>query len=344
MAEEPELTSAERRRVRRYYALSALGLRGYGYILLVMAEFLLLSMLDDLVFHAREPFLLGWVMMLAVVIALTVLVCWSIVVRNYLPQNKRWHAIEHKARAIAQEQGRPTRIDRSDKNESPLALSARRVAEMANVSLPSPIAFRRGVLAAALALLAVVYAVRFVGLATDNRRQQEAAAQTVSSIEAGLESAGLDAYGADPLDGYDESGYGVSGRIDSEGDRSSTSYVRLYVDNEGQITEVEYTLPVDPERPLDETLAHAEADLAVLHAAVTTLDVPTAAPGLLSYGELPEKFRDTYLAGSADEEVFLSEDDLGTSGGAELNCSYLVTIDEGEFLDSTIWLTLEAPA
>ena len=45
-------------------ALDALGSSGYGLciVLLLSGEFLILSMLDELVFHSQPPYLPGWIL------------------------------------------------------------------------------------------------------------------------------------------------------------------------------------------------------------------------------------------------------------------------------------------
>ena len=156
-----------------------------------------------------------------------------------------------------------------------------------------------------------------------------------------IQDAGFYVYGSDPLEGHDPDGYSVYARIESDDVFEETSNTGLVVDNAGVVVEVSYTLVVDPKLPLEESLAQAEADLAVLHDAVAALDVPAGAPGLLSYGELPEEFRTDYLAGSPDEDVFFHDDELNIADGVEVSCSYSVTIDEGEYLSSHIWLNLE---
>ena len=341
MAEESVLTSAERRRVRWYYVLPSLGRRCFAAIFAVLAEFLLLAMLNDLAFHDRDPFVFGWVVMIAVIVALTTVVCWSIVAHNYLSRNKKWDAIKERARAHAKEQGEPWGTRKSDKDGDLLEYSAKRVAQAAGVDLPSRRAVRRVATVLALGLLAVVYAVNYVSLVMDNQGQQEVAAKTVSTIEASLKNAGFYVYGSDPLEGHDPDGYSVYARIESDDVFEETSNTGLVVDNAGVVVEVSYTLVVDPKLPLEESLAQAEADLAVLHDAVAALDVPAGAPGLLSYGELPEEFRTDYLAGSPDEDVFFHDDELNIADGVEVSCSYSVTIDEGEYLSSHIWLNLE---
>lgn len=341
MASNTVLTSAEQRRVRWYYVLPALGRRCFYTLFLVGGEFLLLAMLNDLVFHDSDPFVIGWIAMIVDVIALSVVVCWSIIAHNWFGRNKKWDAIKEKARAHAKEQGRPWGTRKGAGDGDFLEYSAKRVAQAADVELPSKCTACRTATALALAFLALVYAVNYVSLVLDNQGQQEVAAKTVSAIGASLEDAGLYVYGADPLEGHDPDGYSVYARFDSDDSLLESSRTGLVVDNAGQVIEVSYTLAVDPELPLEESLAQAEADLAVLHDAISALDAPVAAPGLLGYGELPEEFRADYLAASPGEDVFFHDVELDLADGAEVSCSYTATIDDGEYLSSQIWLDLE---
>lgn len=341
MAEESVLTNDERRLVRWYYVLPSLARRCFYTLFLVGGEFLLLAMLNDLVFHDRDPFVIGWIAMIVDVIALSVVVSWSIAAHNRFNYNKKWAAIKEKARAHAEARGKSWGTRKGPEDGDFLEYSAKRVAQATDVELPDKRAARRTATLLALAFLAAVYAVNYVSLVMDNQSQQEVAAKTVSTIEASLEDAGFYVYGADPLEGHDPDGYSMYARFDSDDSLLETSRTGLVVDNAGQVIEVSYTLVVDPELPLEESLAQAEADLAVLHDAVAALDVPTVAPGLLSYGELPEEFRADYLAGSPDEDVFFHDLELNIADGAEVSCNYTVSIDEGEYLSSSIWLNLE---
>lgn len=69
---DSDVTGWERLLVRWYYVMGPLPRRGFTYILIVMGEFLLLSMLDDLVFHNTGLYLVGLFTALAIVIVFTV--------------------------------------------------------------------------------------------------------------------------------------------------------------------------------------------------------------------------------------------------------------------------------
>lgn len=341
MAEESVLTNAERRLVRWYYVLPSLARRCLYTLFFVGGEFLLLAMLNELVFHDRDPFVIGWIAMIVDIIALSVVVSWSIAAHNHFNYNKKWDAIKEKARAHAKAQGKSWGTRKGPEDGDFLEYSAKRVAQATDVELPNKRTARWTATILALVFLALVYAVNYVSLVMDNQGQQELAAKTVSAIEASLEDAGFYVYGSDPLEGHDPDGYNVYARIESDDVFEDTSNTGLVVDNAGVVVEVSYSMDVDPELPLEESLAQAESDLAVLHDAVAALDVPAAAPGLLSYGELPEEFRADHLAGSPDEDVFFHDDELDIADGVEVSCNYSVTIDEGEYLSSHIWLNLE---
>ncbi len=80
---DSDVTGWERLLVRWYYVMGPLARRGLTYILIVMGEFLFLSMLDDLVFHDPGLYLVGLFTMLAIVIAFTIAISYVILATNY---------------------------------------------------------------------------------------------------------------------------------------------------------------------------------------------------------------------------------------------------------------------
>ena len=168
-----------------------------------------------------------------------------------------------------------------------------------------------------------------------------------AALASALEGAGLDAFSIDPTEEHDELGYYVAADIlDATGEKTG-SYIRVDVDNTGTVVEVSYTLAVDPAASLEDNLAHAEAELTTMHAPLTALDIPAHADGMLTYGALPEAFRQAFLAGSMYESIGLQYyelDDAGIVDGAEVNCYYFTDTEEDwdEHTEPRIYLVLEA--
>lgn len=375
------LTEAQRKLVRKFYLLPQLARRALTTIFILSAEMLLLSMLDDLVFQTPGAFLPGWIAYIALVIVLTVFCCYAYLSPRLGMGKPRWEAIEcerRAARAQAREQAKaaePTDAarmaaaaaaevaalgqaagDPADaasaaygisgtarylEATNSLARDAERAARDLGIGLPDAKRAGRIMMLATLLALALVYGAHFIARTASMRADSQVAAETISAITDAFERRGYYVIGDDPAEAYDRDGYSVNAHLSDTAD--DTTFVSLDVDNDGVVTEVSYKLQVDPARSLEENLARAEERLAELHAVVEGLDVPVAAPGLLSYGALPDAFSKAFRAGTLYDDIYLSPDDLGSSEGAAIWCSFDTLPKEDWFdgMEPDIWLTLE---
>lgn len=332
------VTRKERRLVRWFYVMGPLARRSFTFILIVMGEFLFLSMLDDLVFHDPELYLVGLFTMLAIVIAFTVVISCAILSSNLGPNKATWKTLAAKARAASQESPVSERVAApftAQEDTRGYLRASWRIAEPLGISLPDHRRFPRRVLAAALVLLAAVYVPHFVGRAQTMRQEMETAAQTTRALEASFADAGLDPFCIDPTREHDKVSYYVTGDVVDEAGEETGSSVRVDVNNDGQVIETGYHLAVDPALSQEENLAQAEKDLARLHDALAAADVPALVPGLVTAHELFPEFREAFLAGSPYEGISLDHYDVGETAlvdGAEVSC-YFFTDPQDEWDD-----------
>lgn len=344
-----DVTGWERLLVRWYYVMGPLARRGFTYILIVMGEFLLLSMLDDLVFHNTGLYLVGLFTMLAIVVAFTVAISYVILAANCNLNKRTWSSVAAKAQAARREnpsrEKAPTPFTAREDGSGFLQASWR-IAEPLGISLPDHRRFPRRVLAAALVLLAAVYVPHFVGRAQTMRQEMETAAQTTRALEASFADAGLDPFCIDPTREHDKVSYYVTGDVVDEAGEETGSSVRVDVNNDGQVIETGYHLAVDPALSQEENLAQAEKDLARLHDALAAADVPALVPGLVTAHELFPEFREAFLAGSPYESISLDRYDVGETAlvdGAEVAC-YFFTDPQDEWDDHSeayLWIRVE---
>ena len=360
-------TRKERLLIRWYYLLPSLGMHGLFYIILISAEWIFLSMLDDLVFHDPGMHIFGLAIMLALIIAWTFIISYLILASRIDLNKKTWSSAAYKARKAKRGATSSEQDDDTSNAEAPaigrrcgaqrardypedsdgLAAAAARLARPLGISLPNPKRARRIALAASLIVLALAYVPHFIQRVAIMEQETETAAQTTRAIASALEDAGLDAFSIDPTEEHDELGYYVAADIlDATGEKTG-SYMRVDVDNTGTVVEVSYTLAIDPAASLEDNLARAEADLARMHAPLAARDIPARADGMLTYGALPEAFRQAFLAGSMYESIGLQYyelDDAGIVDGAEVNCYYFTDTEEDwdEHTEPRIYLLLEA--
>lgn len=344
-----DVTGWERLLVRWYYVMGPLARRGFTYILIVMGEFLLLSMLDDLVFHGPGLYLVGLFTMLAIVVAFTVAISYVILAANCNLNKRTWSSVAAKAQAARREnpsrEKAPTPFTAREDGSGFLQASWR-IAEPLGISLPDHRRFPRRVLAVALVLLAAVYVPHFVGRAQTMRQEMETAAQTTRALEASFAGAGLDPFCIDPTREHDKVSYYVTGDVVDEAGEETGSSVRVDVNNDGQVIETGYHLAVDSALSQEENLARAERDLALLHDALAAADVPALVPGLVTAHELFPEFREAFLAGSPYEDISLDRYDVGETAlvdGAEVACYFFTDPQDewDEHSEAYLWIRVE---
>ena len=327
---DANVTSKERRLVRWYFVMPALGQRGFiPYTLVIGAEWLFLCMLDDLVFHNPTLYLGGLAAMLVIVIALNSVVCYAILASRIDLNKETWSSVAKKAQA-AKRRDKTERtgedLDDSERrakvgrrriqsiftfyeDTAGLMRAAWRIAEPLGIPLPNPKHFCRIVLAVAIVLLAAVYVPHYVGRVEVMRQQTEVAAQTTRSLAMSFEEAGLDTFAPDPTDEHEEVSYYVTGDIvDEAGDE--TASVRVDVDNMGRVIEVWYSFDLDPAASAADNLARIESGLALMHGAVEAAEPPALVPGLVTAGELPQGFKDAFIEADMREGVSLDRYDV----------------------------------
>lgn len=99
-------TRKERLLIRWYYLLPSLGMHGLFYIVLISAEWVFLSMLDDLVFHDPGMPIFGIAVMLALIIVWTFIISYLILASRIDLNKKTWSSAAYKARKAKRGAGR----------------------------------------------------------------------------------------------------------------------------------------------------------------------------------------------------------------------------------------------
>ena len=338
--------------VIRYYLAAVLGLRAQWLILLLSAEWLLLCMLDDIVFHnPNSPYMIGMAVWLVLVAALTALICYAILAERIGLGRAAWASVEEKAlrsRRAARDRGDNSPIahfpDAKPGQRASLAYSARRAAILLGIKVPKPGACVLAMFLSCTLFLAALYAVHFADCANLTRQEQQTAAQTFYTIEDAFERSGLYALGFDPMDTYSEHGYLITGKIEDQ--YSDGSCVRMTVGNDGAVHAVMYALVTDQDKSMRENLNRAEKYFERLHNVVKRLDVEFAVPDLVSFDALPEEFKEKYLDGSPYERIHMTVSDLKGEGGADISCSYFTYSEEeyekNDYFEPEIYISIEA--
>lgn len=326
------VTRNERLLIQWYYVMVPFAQRAFRYMIVVMVEYLFLSMLDALVFHSPGMYLVGLITMLVIVIAFTFVKCYALLASRVDLNKKTWNSVAGKARAAKRRKTEAVQDDDLDDSKRRAEIGRRgmqsvftfredtdglmraawRIAEPLGIPLPNPKHVRRIVLAAALVLLAAVYVPHYIGRAATMQRQTEIAAQTTRALAASFEEAGLDTFAPDPTDEHEKVSYYVTGDIVDKTDTEIGS-VRVDVDNAGRVIEVWYSVNLDPAASAADNLARIESSLALMHGAVEAAEPAALVPGLVTASELPREFKDAFLAADMKEGFSLDRYDTDSA-------------------------------
>ena len=317
------LNKTEVRKVRRYAALPKLGIAAMLVSILFIFWWLLLEMLDDLVFHDDAGvYRIGLFFSLAVVFVYLLFFAWAFLSTRFGLKGRRWSAILQKAGLP------PLQQDPNLQHEVFEALREKQMTGVADVSVAFGLAewmiesakavadacgirlqpVRRKILVLVLApvlLLGALYVPEFIRATQAYDANRYAAHTAVMAVADALDSAGLSPVYTDPLEVRSRSYYTVSARSsDGRGRVSAT------ITQKGVIREVWYSFSTDPLAGPEQNLADAREILTGLNAALAE-GFSGAARGLLAADGLFDAvpfaddaaavFAEAYLAGGGTE-------------------------------------------
>lgn len=197
-----------------------------------------------------------------------------------------------------------------------MSKSAAAVGHAFGVKLPGLTRTRLAAFVLPFLILVLAFIPRFMESASQTSAAQEAAAHTVAKVARALEPVSDRVSADDPSLQRRDSGYDVTGRItDENGD--GIARITLETDEHGLVTGVIYSSEVDIERTTEENLARAEQAFARFHNALATAaptdeGVEYADMGLLAAPNLPEDFRQAFLANDYYTELDIDMEDTGT--------------------------------
>lgn len=122
------LTAAEQKLIKRYHLLPMLGKKTLWTIPVLSGEWIMLSMLDDLVFHNPVAFTPGWIVYIALVVGLVAFCCYAYLSAVYGMRKPAWKAIEKKRTAARKQAREHPDAEKAESGASAVAKGAAAVA------------------------------------------------------------------------------------------------------------------------------------------------------------------------------------------------------------------------
>ncbi|MCD8116813.1 MAG: hypothetical protein LUE21_06820 [Oscillospiraceae bacterium] len=338
------LTEKEKRIIRRYCLLPALGAAFLCMAMLIGAVLILLCMVNDLVFYG-DFYSLGLYTYLAIAAVYTVAFIFCFLIPRIGMGKQKWKEISRKANASLNSRDFAPQVSAAlgigaagsllSQSQNPkanravaamkglaaagaaaaavdmageMSRNARLTAEVCGVQIPRAKNYVTAVVLLPILLLTAVYIPHFVAARQRMEAEIAVASESVYALQAALQEGCDRVYADDPREEYDSGGYRVSGYLYGY-DSPLTSYIYVIIDNEGFVSEVSYAIDLDIQEDKEESILKAETELAALHQLLNSAGLPARAEELLADYALPEAFISQFMAGSYYESITYAKSD-----------------------------------
>lgn len=343
------LTEQEKKKIRRYCIYPTIVLTALAVALLIGFLFFFLVMLDDMAFHSESLYMPGLITYLGIVaVYLVVIIVLYVKVRSAGKQQS-WLRLMKKAGLLPAEYEDPEsvrqirgvnsagnvlkRFDGTPLEQAGDAMQAAaavqtvamvsgsmravkedalRMAEIFRIKVPRAKKYVWLLILVPVLLLTAVYIPEFAASKRTADQGRELAAAAVYEVRDALEQGCANVIVDDPLEEYRSFGYQLIGVLNDRDDKDS-SRISLYVGNNGQISEVNYTLAIDIQDTKEANLERVQQNVEELHGLLVNSGVGAEKPELLELPEFPDGFLDQFMDGSYFEGINIHDE--------EANCS-----------------------
>lgn len=351
------LSEKDTRMIKRYCICPKLAVVALIMAFALAVPFILGEMIGDLVFYGRGDFrFIGWEVWIGLFVVYIVIFCYCALVSKFGMLGKRWKALVERlsvqqsesdyaaesgmaigtlaaggimrdsdnntiqsAGDIATVAGAVGSAAVASKQMAAIGNKAKAVAKAYGVAIPNNKRAIIAMIVAPLLIMGAAYGVRYASAAEAMHACQSVASTQVEHLVDAFEAAGLRAdVGSDPAEAYDDSGYWVHGYISGKYHSENGIEVAIKIDNDGQVTYVNYEKMIDPEKSLEENLTQTQADFATLGEALSAADVQAKMPEFLTRYTLSDGFCQQFLAGDTYTEAQTSDQ----AGKCSIVCSF----------------------
>lgn len=215
--------------------------------------------------------------------------------------------------------------------------NARLAAAVGGVRIPKAWKYILLIVFLPIILLIAVYIPQYISSKQITDQQIETAAESVYALRSALEKDCDHVYINDPKAGYRSGGYRVTGYLYSYDDPSNT-YIYITVGNDGLINEVDYCADIDVQAAKDENLEKAERDILKLNVMMNDSEVKAVSYELLEECTLPEEFKTQFQETSYYEGFIYQESET-------VSVDYMTDSEDeyDEYSDLRIYFSIDAP-
>lgn len=343
------LTEHEEKLIQRYYIYPKIAITVVIMALALGVPFILLEMIDDLVFHDEEVIFWGLYVYLGFAALYLILFCYCTLRAKLGMRKEEWQELQRRLRVRQQQSdysaaaagamamGAAGRLMQKSQNKTvrgagtaaqvagavgavatagamsaEIAHNAQAMAEAYGVPLPRTKGLRTVLVLLPLVILIGTYIPQYSHAHTAMQQNTLLVSQRIEEITKALDPVCEYISADDPAERYQDYGYRVIGYLCGMNTDAPKCYVYISLDSTGVLESLSYDEEIIMSLSLEENLSRIEKDFETLHRVLQKADIPTQSPELLTTYQLSEEFREAFLAGTYYQSIDCSEDGEST--------------------------------
>lgn len=343
------LTEHEEKLIQRYYIYPKIAITVVIMALALGVPFILLEMIDDLVFHDEEVIFWGLYVYLGFAALYLILFCYCTLRAKLGMRKEEWQELQRRL-SVRQSQsdysgavagslamGATGRLMQKSQNKTvrgvgtaaevagaigavatagamnaEIAHNAQTMAEAYGVPLPRTKGLRTVLVLLPLVILIGTYIPQYSHAHTAIQQNTLLVSQRIEEITKALDPVCEYISADDPAERYQDYGYRVIGYLRGMNTDAPKCYVYISLDSTGVLESLSYDEEITMSLSLEENLSRIEKDFETLHRVLQKADIPTQSPELLTTYQLSEEFREAFLAGTYYQSIDCSENGEST--------------------------------
>lgn len=343
------LTEHEEKLIQRYYIYPKIAITVVIMALALGVPFILLEMIDDLVFHDEEVIFWGLYVYLGFAALYLILFCYCTLRAKLGMRKEEWQELQRRL-SVRQSQsdysgavagslamGATGRLMQKSQNKTvrgvgtaaevagaigavatagamnaEIAHNAQAMAEAYGVPLPRTKGLRTVLVLLPLVILIGTYIPQYSHAHTAMQQNTLLVSQRIEEITKALDPVCEYISADDPAERYQDYGYRVIGYLRGMNTDAPKCYVYISLDSTGVLESLSYDEEIIMSLSLEENLSRIEKDFETLHRVLQKADIPTQSPELLTTYQLSEEFREAFLAGTYYQSIDCSENGEST--------------------------------
>ena len=340
------LTEREEKLIQKYCLFPQIAITALIMALVLGAPFILLEMIDDLVFHDSETLFWGLYVYLGFVVVYLFIYCYCTLRTKLGMRKEEWQELQRRL-SVRQSQsdysgavagslamGATGRLMQKSQNKTvrgvgtaaevagaigavatagamnaEIARNAEAMAEAYGVAVPKAKKLRLALVLVPLLVLIGAYIPQYVQANAAMQQNTLIVSQRLEAVSSVLKPVCEYLSVDDPAERYQDYGYRIIGYLRGMYTNTEKCYIYISFDASGVIESISYDEEIDITLSPEENLSRLEKDFETLHRALQkAADSPLKSPELLTVYQLSDEFKEAFLTGTYYQSLQFSAD------------------------------------